>query len=122
MATKEKKIPYIDIDNTVTISGSTSVYPNLYVALKIASNKCPKGKQYIIDERLFALMHKYPNIYADFVDNVYTLYLCSEFEGLFPRVYLAGFKDPVDMKNAISFMEQSFADIPREIRYHQDCI
>ncbi len=121
MANSEKKIPRVDIDCTVTINGNTTVYQNYYIAFKIASSKTPKNKQYTIDERLYNLLHKYPDIYADFVDNIYTLYLCSGFEGLFPRIYLAGFKDPVDMKNAIKFMNECF-NIRRKVRYHQDCI
>jgi hypothetical protein len=116
-----KKIPYVDMDRSVTINNSTNVYSSFYSAFRVAAERCPKDKTYLIDERLYQVLQKFPNLYVDFIHGLYILYICSEYEGLFPRICIARFKDPSDLKDAVTFMQENFS-IKREIRYHQDCI
>lgn len=117
---KGRKIPHVSLDCSVAIGTSITIYPCLYIAFSKAWEKTPVGQSWTISENLWKIFDNNENIYVDKIDNKYILYLCSNYENLFSRVYLGSFQDPSDLKDAIKFMEEQF-EYQRTIEYSEVC-
>jgi D-lyxose ketol-isomerase len=117
---KGRKTPHVGLDCSVTIGTSVTIYPCLYTAFEIAHEKTPVSRTWTVSENLYKIFDDNENIYIDKIDNKYILYLCSDYQNLFSRVYLGSFEDPSDLKDAIKFMQEVF-EYERTVEYSGDC-
>ena len=118
---KKQTVPFVDIDRCLHIKDKIHKKNNLYEAFEAGYNNAPKGTTFEVDNYMYTFVLNNTKIYVDHTYGSYHVYLCNDYNGLFPRFLLASFKEAVNVKICIKKM-QKFYDHITEVSFSEACL